>query len=576
MVSKRIIPISFCCWLFGFSHLFAQDLNVGLQSDFFSFASVVVPVEEDKWLIGGETGQFYGFPAFHPYLAMLDKEGNVLWERRISNILGTERGLVSKIIPTETGSYLVVGEAMGCDYGLPGFLAEYDTVGNQLAFKELYEVGQIAVQLATGDLLTGNPEWSNFGRVDVEEGLVWEQQLYFSHQFKLKDLAISANGDAFALGDRWLFKIDPEEGEILVDRPIEAGVQLLSLHDQPGIWLLQEHKLQHFDTNLMLLNEAMLEVGTDYYGIRALNGGLYVLGRDAEGKTAVHAFDQQLNLMRHFTALDHHFFTQDLAYRNGELLFLGNKMTHGLSGNLPFQYIEWPFRLRGSHIFVQSFDTLGQSAYNPLDVSIEAVSFVSSPAVEDLGYACQSLRFSGVAIKIENTGQEVLQKISLNSRFDRCQGICSSAFTYFYTFDNLNLEPGEAVTLPVGDISAPGIPQQEEVELCFWASLPNGKIDKQASNDLKCQSLLINDSPTLAKDFSLRLFPNPAADQIQVSFSSPLWSDQIGKIYNSQGQLMTTYHLRQGTNLQEIDISRLSPGAYFLQLGRTGQSFVKY
>lgn len=576
MVSKKMIPILWWYWLIAASPLLAQDFNVALQADFFAFANVIVPAEDDQWLIGGEIGRFYGFPAFGPYLVMLDKEGNVLWERRIGNILGTERGVVSKIMPTETGSYLVIGEAMGCDYGLPGFLAEYDREGNQLAFKEYYELGQLAVQLPGGDLLTGNPGWSNFGRVDLEEGLVWEKQLYFSHQFRLKDLAISGEGSAFALGERWLFKIDPDEGEILVDIPIQAGVQLLSLENQAGIWLLQKQKLQHFDANLVLLEEVLLADNVDYYDVQAQHGVFYVMGRKVEGETALHVFDQQLNPIRQLTVLGRQLITRDIAYQNGKLLLVGNKIAGELQGELQAHFSELPFNLRGSHIFLQSFDTLGQNGYNPLDVALAAINFVGSPAIEDLGYACQSLRYAGVEITVENTGQETLQQLSLNSRFDRCQAICGSAFTYYYNFDNLNVAPGEQITLPVGDISAPGIPQEEEVELCFWASLPNGKVDKQGANDMICQPLIISDNSTPTTRFSLRLFPNPALDRIHIDFGVPLASDQPGQIYNSKGQLLSNYFFYQGTAMQEIDISQLSPGAYFFRLGEKGQRFVKY
>lgn len=576
MVSRTTIPFFLCCWLFSLSSLSAQDLNLALQSDFFSFANVVTPVQEDKWLVGGEIGRFYGYPIFHPYLAMIDDEGNLIWERRITNILGTERGAVNKIIPTKTGTFLVIGEAAGCDYGLPNFIAEYDEEGNQLSFKERFEVGPIAVQLSTGDLLTGNPDWGNFGRVDPDEGVIWEQHLYFSHQFRLRDLALSTDEKAFALGERWLFQIDLEEGEILVDVPIEGGVKLLSLEDQAGIWLLQQGKLQRFDGDLSLLEEIPLNANTEYYAMHELNDEIYVIGRDLNQETAVQVFDFELNNIRNFTAMDKHFLVKDLAYRGNELLFVGNKLAGDFEGSVNMYYGELPFRVKGSHIFTQSFDTLGQRASNPLDVAISGLLFEGTPTVEDLGYSCQSVTFSAVQVKIENTGQEVLEKVSLNSRFNRCQGICQSAFTYFYTFEDLNLAPGESILLPVGDINAPGIPQAEEVELCFWTSLPNGKIDNQGANDLNCQRLLINDTPTIDNNYNLHLFPNPAQEKLHVDFEFGLLTDHVGQVYDALGRLVKTYNFPKGTTFETIDISRLSAGTYFLKLEGLSKRFVKY
>ncbi len=576
MVSRTTIQLVLGIWLFGLSTLPAQDLNLALQSDFFSFAHVVIPVEEDKWLVGGEVGRFYGFPAFNPYLAMIDDQGNLLWERRIHNILGTERGLVNKIIPTEKGNFLVIGEASGCDYGLPGFLAEYDIEGNQLSFKEVFEVGQISVQLPSGDLLTGHSDWSNFGRVDQAEGLIWEKQLYFSHQFRLRDLALTPDGRAYALGERWLFRIDPEEGEILVDIPIQAGVKLLSLQDQNGIWLLQEGKLQRFNADLQLIHEVAINPEVEGYALQEINGEIYVMGRNANQETAILVYHQDLEFLRDFSVMDRHFLVKDVAYRNSELLFVGNKIAGEFEGAVNLYYEELPFRIKGSHIFTHSFDTVGQRIDNPLDIAVEGISYVGTPNPEDLGYYCQSVTFSQVEVKIENTGEEVLAEVSLNSRFNRCQGICASAFTYFYTFEDLNLAPGESISLPVGDIHAPGIPEQDEVELCFWISRPNNKIDRQGANDMSCQRLLINEVRDLDENFQINLFPNPTREHLYLAFDRMPPADLEGRIFNTLGQTLHSFRVPKGIQRKQLMIQHLPPGSYYLSLEDYTEKFVKY
>ncbi len=576
MVSRTTIPLVLGIWLHCLSILPAQDLNLALQSDFFSFAHVVTPVEGGKWLVGGEVGRFYGYPAFNPYLAMIDDEGNLLWERRITNILGTERGVVSSIIPTTKGTFLVVGQASGCDYGLPGFLAEYDVEGNQLSFKEEFEVGTIAVQLASGDFITGNLEWGSFSRIDQEEGLIWVKSLYSPYQFRLRDLAFTPNGATYALGENWLFRIDPDDGDILVDISISAGVKLLQLAGRNGVWALQQGKLQRFDPDLQLLQEIQLSSGISFYDLREINEEIYVLGRDANQNTHISVYDRNMQLIREFNLMDRHFLVKDLAYQNGELLFVGNKIAGDFEWVNNIYYIELPFRMQGSHIFTQAFNSIGQRPDNPLDVAVAGVSYQSASTPEDLGYSCQSITFSGVEVKIENTGEEVLQAVSLNSRFNRCQGICGSAFTYWYDFDNLNLAPGESISLPVGDISAPGIPEQDQVELCFWVTKPNGKIDDQGANDIKCERLIINDAPSINPDYQLRLFPNPAVNILHIDFSDGLLSEKQGYIYNTLGQILETFLLPKGIKNKKLDILHLPPGTYYLSVGNYSEKFVKY
>lgn len=576
MVSRTPIQMLLGIWLCCLSTLPAQDLNLALQPDFFSFANVLTPVEDGQWLIGGEVGRFYGFPAFHPYLAMIDNEGNLRWERRITNILGTERGMISKIIPTPKGTFLVIGHASGCDYGLPGFIAEYDVEGNQLSFKEVFEVGTLALQLPSGDLLTGNLDWGSFGRVDQEEGLVWEQFLYSPYQFRLQDLARGQDDQTYALGEKWLFQIDPEEGDILEEIQIQAGVKLLSLSHHSDILLLQDGNLQRYNTSLELVDEIQLNSGTAFYDLREINEEIYLLGRDELENTHIFVYNATLELLRDFHLLDRNFLVKDLAYRNSELVFAGSKIAGDFTWDPNMYYLEWPFRMQSSHIFAQAFDTIGQRTENPLDIAVEGISYQDIPTPEDLGYACQSITFSGVAVKIVNRGEEVLHEVSLNSRFNRCQGICGSAFTYFYDFDNLNLAPGASISLAVGDIPAPGIPEQDEVELCFWISKPNGKIDNRGANDIQCQRLIINDVNDVEEGLQLHLFPNPARMYLILDLPQGLGSDQEGHIYNTLGQVFHTFTIPKGMKRKQLDIQHLPSGSYFLSVGGHTEKFIKY
>ncbi len=575
MVSKKVLPLLLYL-LFSCAGTQSQDLNLALQSDFFSFAKVVVPAGEDRWLLGGEIGRFYGFPAFNPYLVMINGEGEVLWERRISNILGTEEGWVSHIFPQKEDTYLVTGQVQGCDYGLPGFIATYDKQGNQLSFTETFGIGDVVMFLPNGDMLTGNRDWGNFGRVDVAEGLIWENQLYFSHQFKLRDLAMINATNVYALGERWLFKLDPEEGEILLDIPLDNGKALLAVEEEAALFLLTENHLEKYDSALNLLQTLPLADEIDFYRLKSINEKIYLLGRNESNETLIQVLDHDLNPIRNFSTFDRYQLVNDFAFQEGELILIGNELAKEHIGSPNLHYTQWPYMLHGSHIFSQSFDSLGQRAANPLDVAVAGIEMSGNPSIEDLGYDCQSIGFSSVSIKIENTGTEVIQSLSLNSRFDRCQGICRSAFTYLYPFENLNLLPGQSVLLPLGNISAPGIPQEREVELCFWVSLPNGKTDNHGANDMFCQSLMINSSRDLNPSFEISFYPNPATDRLQVDFKTPLEDDFRGELFNVLGQRIQSVAIPKGSLGTSLDLSLLDAGTYLLSIGEYTARFVKH
>ncbi|MEZ5038973.1 MAG: T9SS type A sorting domain-containing protein [Saprospiraceae bacterium] len=574
MVSRIVIPLLLSVFCYH-TKMVAQDLNLALQPNFFSFAKVVVPAGQGKWLLGGETGQFYGFPSFKPYLVMLDGTGQVLWERRIDNILGTEEGWVSQIIPQKTGNFLVIGEVQGCDYGLPGFMAEYDTLGNQIAFVEHWGAGEIVTQLPSGDLLVGNSGWSNFGRIDLHEGTVWDRQLYASHQFHLKDIVILNEYEAYVLGEKWLFKIDPAEGELIEEKSISNGVDLLVLPARGEILLLSGTNLMKYDANLNLLQTIDLEADVQFYYLKTLGEEIYVVGRNAIHETTIKVLDEELRSIRTFTPFDRYHLVNDLAIQQEEIIMVGNEIAKDYQGEVRMHYRALPYQLYGSHIFLQTFDRLGQKAPNPLDVALVGIAVDGPPQIENLGYECQGLAFSAVSIKIENTGTETIQSLALNSRFNRCQAICQSAFTYHYPFENLNLAPGSSLSLPIGDFSAPGVPQDSDIELCFWLSLPNHKSDQIGANDMLCQSFIINGLTEINSSFQVNLFPNPVHDQLRIGFEAPLVRQVEGAIFNVLGQRLQVFTFLKGSQRKELELSMLPSGTYFLKIGEYQKKFIK-
>jgi hypothetical protein len=67
------------------------------------------------------------------------------------------------------------------------------------------------------------------------------------------------------------------------------------------------------------------------------------------------------------------------------------------------------------------------------------------------------------------------------------------------------------------------------------------------------------------------IFPNPAQDQIRIVLDNVVESPSFS-IYNTLGQELQTGSLNNETI---VDISELSFGIYFLQIGSKTQRFVK-
>ncbi len=71
---------------------------------------------------------------------------------------------------------------------------------------------------------------------------------------------------------------------------------------------------------------------------------------------------------------------------------------------------------------------------------------------------------------------------------------------------------------------------------------------------------------TAADENNLLLYPNPASNQITLELSEATTQTTILQIKNTLGQILKTAPLTKGNKQQQIDISNLAPGFYFVQM----------
>lgn len=74
---------------------------------------------------------------------------------------------------------------------------------------------------------------------------------------------------------------------------------------------------------------------------------------------------------------------------------------------------------------------------------------------------------------------------------------------------------------------------------------------------------------------SLEIFPNPATTNLNLRVNEDLIATEA-KIVNQLGQEELTISLREFKGVQDIDISSLENGIYYLRVGETAQIFIKH
>lgn len=74
----------------------------------------------------------------------------------------------------------------------------------------------------------------------------------------------------------------------------------------------------------------------------------------------------------------------------------------------------------------------------------------------------------------------------------------------------------------------------------------------------------------LSKDESIRVFPNPANENITLLFDIPVIGEQTIQVYNPAGQMLVKESIKTGQNQITVDISKLSGGIYFVRVIHNG------
>ncbi len=129
---------------------------------------------------------------------------------------------------------------------------------------------------------------------------------------------------------------------------------------------------------------------------------------------------------------------------------------------------------------------------------------------------CENLvdiEYTDLEVTIFNYGDHPINSINLNARYPSCSycdGICYGTQTYTRFYENLNLAPQQSLPLSFGDLLIKQQNADDELELCFWTSVPENKTDKNQENDLFCKlsSLVVANQEISDEQIDLVFIPN--------------------------------------------------------------------
>lgn len=163
--------------------------------------------------------------------------------------------------------------------------------------------------------------------------------------------------------------------------------------------------------------------------------------------------------------------------------------------------------------------------------------------------------FDSVVVQVQNFGDEAVSRFKIRS--------ANRPAHFAYDVDGQNLLPGGTLQVTLSNFWIHTEGDAGDLEpVCFWTSHPDNKTDANSGNDGTCADFVVS-TPPAPKAMRLKVFPNPAQDQLFVDWGGS--GTATCRIIHPTGQILEQLALpAQGNNPLLLNISQYPTGVYIL------------
>ncbi len=484
------------------------------------------------------------------YIMKCDSVGNTLWSD--SGLDTNHIGYIGDLIKSADENLVACGVDYPCDgIDLGIFLKKVDTNGT-LQWIRKFPIASLGggpsgvskvIQLSgNGFLFTSI---NILYKTDPAGFVIWTDTLTNGAVLCL----LENQQHNYLVGTSSGISVFDSSGNFLSTHPIAGGAQeIISLQDT-GYFVSSGTDFNDIDTAFTsILTFNLSGYLSSVQQIKYYGNEWWILGRE-NNQTTVLNLDSLLQYSNSFSFGDDHVIGGDLDISSTRIALAGVEITAA-----------------NSNMFVKTFLKNGTSVSYHTDAGITDIRYDTvymvhhialPPGVSDL--------FFDTYVTVKNFGQDTLTDVFVNSKFFTYT-ICEYNF-YMHQFTGLNLLPNDTVQLHLGLLWDPMLYCANvcTFDYCFWTSCPNGKVDKDHSNDSICNGFTADFQTGLQVqkvDNGISVFPNPAESEIFIQLAEEKNQHLLFEIKNLLGEKILSGELAEKINT--IDLATLPPGIYFI------------
>lgn len=488
--------------------------------------NAIFSADSVNWVISGFVGDCYT-----AYLAKIDCEGNVIWERYPC---GYSKFLDA--VPTKNGEILAAGYDWGQDdVGSDEYavIIKYSTDGTEI-FRKYFITHQY-------DSYFNHVAESSSGEIYVSV----DDKVY-----RLSTLGDSLAHLSFGYGKircmlnnhagELVFGCD--SGLVILDslgnlsEKIPTGAVGAIIQNQQSQYVLSTNGyLTILDSAFTFINSTTL---SQVIALEQADSGFFALRR-----TGILYYDWNLSQASSIWTANGRMNAIDIACNNSQIAVAG---TYSVVKNL---------------MLVKGLDYFGNSVESSTDLQLEEVTITDIQKVfrDSIPYGpvIYDLMFSAEA-KVINVGIDTIESFNLVSQ--SFGGMNCSDWRFTFPVSGVHIAPQDTMIYTINRTYY--YFYQPNFKLCLHGVSVNGGRDADLSNNSSCSETILLSAGDFEVPPLISVCPNPVSDILHLNLNDS--NRGTVEIFSVNGTMLSSLPVNNG--ITEIDIKHLTPNLYFVRI----------
>jgi hypothetical protein len=498
------------------------------------------------------------------YVSKIDTNGNQLWEINASTSGYPDCSPINLEINSDGSFYLLSYNMLFCYpiSDMKWLLQKFDAMGNQVWIRDWDSPSWSYSQFQGLTIHQDETIGLNFFNLNNTSGILRLNNLGLTTdsinvQTPLTYLNGYLTNGHFVAADAQTVSLFDNQGNLLNAYNIPSDIRELKVNND-SIYILTLDQIYLFGSGLNLISTSSINGYNDFTRLKVNTQQVSCLAEDMNN-IYVLSLPHNLSNYQAQTISCSHNISSPMDFEQNVHLSLAEAY------NL---YSDFALRLRDYALNSSNSVNISHADAGLTDLIVTDFQVVAGPNSEYL------VKIWGDVV-LKNFGTTTIQDCKILHAHGAPLNYSCGENYYDSLFTNLNLLPGESVTLNLGLIhdKVEYLPGQQTLNynLCVYTAIPNELVDMTNGNDFICESVFLGYAALdNFSNFNIQIQPNPSIGTFEVKSDASLGMITINDLTGKQ-----IFKLETADQNSFVDLSSFPSGAYHINIENQFGSYHK-